>query len=163
MKKILFGLALMSSISSFASKQMLVNIKNDLNKFDINEVQLTYTSKANLICGEFDDLSLVSKKITINYNPAYSLIVDKTIKSGLCTFKLSNIVIEGFNPYDWETAYVDLFVINSYNSKYLEDTPVTNYFAYNCSHSKEDYGCEELEEIATIESNEITIFLGSRI
>lgn len=161
MNKLLLVIMLTLTSSVLAKNELLIEVNNDLNQFKLYKIQAVYNSKASLFCGKFDEGSLVPNKEFIDFTPSNSINVLKSFKRGLCEYKLSGISVLALNPYGNPATYVSVPVVNPYNERIFGDLPIANDFIYNCRNT-EDYGCDDVEEVASITLNYVSIYMGSR-
>jgi hypothetical protein len=163
MKKIISLLCAFPFLA-MSSNKMIVNIENQLNKFDIIKVYVEYKTSGKLGCGEFDMASFVPKREFVDYQIENGqVIIDKKF-SKLCKYKMSEIIVSTRNPHGHATDYANIPVANGFitNDKYFEGDERKKSFAFNCLDTKADYGCDSLG-ITSIEFDEIDVFLGTRI
>ncbi len=162
--KTFFKVLLLSCSSLvFAGEAMTIKFDNDLDQLKIDKFQLVYESKPSLICGKFDEGSVVSKIDFQDYKPSKEFKAPKEIKHGLCTYKLSSILVLAMNPYNYPTEFVDIPVMNSYNDRVYGNSAVLNDFSFNCRNTKKSYGCDTINAVTSIEYDEVSIFMGMRI
>ena len=102
MKRIFALLISLSSAAAFAGDTFTINVQDNSNSVRLNKYQVIYSSSAGMFCGKLHNGSFVSKKDFEPDAPARipstgKIVVDKEVKNGFCTYKLSDVILKGPN------------------------------------------------------------------
>tara|TARA_B100000212_G_C27260534_1_gene484301 strand:+ start:228 stop:725 length:498 start_codon:yes stop_codon:yes gene_type:complete len=162
MKRIFALLISLSSAAAFAGDTFTINVQDNSNSVRLNKYQVIYSSSAGMFCGKLHNGSFVSKKDFEPDAPARipstgKIVVDKEVKNGFCTYKLSDVILKGPNDVNHPIEFVSIPVLNEYSHVSLGRQTVAEQFNYTCKDNT--WKCKGQGDIASIDSEEIFIYV----